>query len=201
MAASEDYFGALGAPRRFSQDPAALEKRFYELSRELHPDRFTTAEPLAKAASLERMSFLNTAYRTLKDPAELRGYLLEQEGFLSDEKGGPKPEAPVELAESWFELQDAVTDDPANAIERLDDFKSYLAQVKKQVLHVMVSIEAEVDQHWEKGSTGAPTEPLSRLISQVRLHSYVESMERDVQRMRVRFNPGPARRGEDGPSN
>ena len=64
----------------------------------------------------------------------------------------------------------------------------------------MVTIEAEIDQHWDKKAAEAPTEPFQRLLSQVRLLSYIESMEKDVQRMRVRFNPGPSRRGEDGPA-
>jgi molecular chaperone HscB len=202
--AGEDYFAALDAPRRFLQDPVALEKRFYELSRALHPDRFTTAPAPARAASLERMSFLNDAYGTLKDRDRLRDYLLAQEGFLATDPAGPKPQPPAELAESWFELQDAITEEPEHALERLEDFKAYLGQVKRQVTSVAVSIEAEIDQHWESGESQAPTVLLERLREQVRLQSYVESMEKDVQRMRLRFNPGtsvPGRRGEDATQN
>src|SRR4051794_13563255 len=39
VSAAENYFNALGVPVQFAQDRATLEKRFYELSRVLHPDR------------------------------------------------------------------------------------------------------------------------------------------------------------------
>ena len=34
-----DYFELLGLPRRFAVDLAELERRYLELSREVHPDR------------------------------------------------------------------------------------------------------------------------------------------------------------------
>src|SRR4051794_2946683 len=74
---TDDYFGAFGVERRFSQDRSFLEKRFYELSRGLHPDRFSNASPQARNNSLERMSFINQAYGTLKNPSFLREYLLK----------------------------------------------------------------------------------------------------------------------------
>ena len=40
---TEDYFSLLGLPRQFALDPADLERRFRELSRTLHPDRFARA--------------------------------------------------------------------------------------------------------------------------------------------------------------
>jgi molecular chaperone HscB len=105
--ARPDYFEFLGVPRRFQQDVRALEKRFYELSREFHPDRFTTSGVEAQRLSLEKMSLLNQAYQTLKDPAERRGYLLKLEGIES------KSKAPAELAEAWFEAQEKSDEDPA----------------------------------------------------------------------------------------
>src|SRR6476620_11048898 len=59
---SETYFTALGVPKKFNLDHAEVEKRFYEISRALHPDRFTNADIQSRVLSLERMSFLNRAY-------------------------------------------------------------------------------------------------------------------------------------------
>ena len=67
-----DYFDVFGVDRRFDVDLAALEARYRELSRKLHPDRFATADPRARRASLQRSVQLNEAWRTLKDPFRAR---------------------------------------------------------------------------------------------------------------------------------
>src|SRR3954454_12120385 len=64
-----DYFAFLGVPRRLNLDTADLERRFRTLSRQFHPDYFYNAPPAERVASLERSSYLNDAYRTLRDPA------------------------------------------------------------------------------------------------------------------------------------
>src|SRR6188508_1455402 len=77
-----DYFSFLGLPRKLNIDPAVLEERLRTLSRKFHPDYFYNATPAERRASLERSSYLNDAYRTLKQPASRVSYLLELEGAL-----------------------------------------------------------------------------------------------------------------------
>src|SRR4029079_19628714 len=61
-----DLFGVLGQPARFAVDLAAAESAYKDLSRQVHPDRFATADPQARRASLARTVQLNQAWRTLK---------------------------------------------------------------------------------------------------------------------------------------
>ncbi|MEJ7665104.1 MAG: DnaJ domain-containing protein [Hymenobacter sp.] len=57
-------------------DEAALKAKYYQLSRELHPDFHAQDNPAAQAEAL-RLSTLNTdAYRTLADPDARMAYLL-----------------------------------------------------------------------------------------------------------------------------
>ena len=106
----KNYFTVLGVEKKFAQDLSRLEKNYYLLSRALHPDRFTGASAAAKEHSLARMSFLNDAYRTLKDSEERRAYYLNLEKIASPSSSAQasKPPMPPELAESWFDLQDAL---------------------------------------------------------------------------------------------
>ena len=87
-----DFFSFLGVPRKLNLDPALLEQNFRTLSRQFHPDYFYNATPVERRASLERSSYLNDAYRTLKQPASRISYLLEVEGALqpSDHDAGKK---------------------------------------------------------------------------------------------------------------
>jgi len=56
---------------------------FRSLSRQFHPDYFYNASAAERLASLERSSYLNDAYRTLKQPIPRIAYLLELEGVLT----------------------------------------------------------------------------------------------------------------------
>src|SRR5438874_2529736 len=63
-----DYFTFFGIPRQLTIDPTNLEQRFRALSRQFHPDFFYNAPPAERRASLERSSYLNDAYRVLRQP-------------------------------------------------------------------------------------------------------------------------------------
>lgn len=77
----QDRFAALGVPRKFSIDLALAESNFKKLSRQVHPDRFATADPRARKAALSRTVQLNEAWRTLKEPMRRAEYLLELAGL------------------------------------------------------------------------------------------------------------------------
>jgi len=106
-----DYFSFLGVPRRLNLDPADLERRFRELSRQFHPDYFYNATPAERLASLERSSYLNDAYRTLRNPVSRLEYLLSLEGLeVSPPAGtsgeGGQPRVPPALLEEVFALNE-----------------------------------------------------------------------------------------------
>ena len=87
-----DYFSFFGIPRRMQIDTADLERRFRLLSRQFHPDYFYHSEPSERLASLERSSYLNDAYRTLKQPISRIEYLLEREGaWAPSDRGASAP--------------------------------------------------------------------------------------------------------------
>src|SRR5262245_45620437 len=104
-----DFFSFLGLSRKLTIDTADLEQRYRALSRQFHPDYFYNAPPAERRASLERSSYLNDAYRTLKNPVSRIEYLLKLEGDadaalspqaakLADRKAGP----PAGLLEEVF---------------------------------------------------------------------------------------------------
>jgi molecular chaperone HscB len=94
-----DYFAFFGLPRKLQIDDQELEKGFYSLSRQLHPDFFMNAEADEREASIQRASMLNDAYRTLRDPVMRVKYLLSLEGRIEAEK-----KAPPDMLEEVFEL-------------------------------------------------------------------------------------------------
>jgi molecular chaperone HscB len=104
-----DYFSFLEVPRKLNLDLADLEQRFRALSRQFHPDYFYNAPPAERRASLERSSYLNDAYRTLKQPIARIAYLLELEGvWTAVDKGdqSASKHVPPALLEEVFALNE-----------------------------------------------------------------------------------------------
>lgn len=103
-----DFFAFLGLPRRLHLDAAVLDERFRALSRQFHPDYFYNATPAERRASLERSSYLNDAYRTLKQPVSRIGYLLEVEGLSAAAPADASKQVPASLLEEVFELNEEI---------------------------------------------------------------------------------------------
>jgi molecular chaperone HscB len=101
-----DYFAYLGLPRKLKIDSQDLEQRFRSLSRQFHPDYFYNAPPAERMASLERSSYLNDAYRTLRHPVSRIEYLLKIEGLTAQGPEEASKQVPPALLEEVFALNE-----------------------------------------------------------------------------------------------
>jgi molecular chaperone HscB len=101
-----DYFAYLGLPRKLKLEPVELERRFRSLSRQFHPDYFYNAEPAERRASLERSSYLNDAYRTLRHRISRIEYLLRIEGVALQRPEEAPKQVPPALLEEVFALNE-----------------------------------------------------------------------------------------------
>lgn len=101
-----DYFDFFGLERRLNVDPDDLQKKFYSLSRVLHPDRYGRASDRERKFSLEASSILNDGYRVLRDPVKRAEYFLKENGFDIGEQRSR--DVPPELLEEVFELNMAL---------------------------------------------------------------------------------------------
>jgi molecular chaperone HscB len=133
-----DYYELLGVPRSLHLSLDSLQKRYYELSRQLHPDRFMQKPEAERQRALDKSSALNDAYRTLKEPIKRAQYLLALEGFDVGEQRSK--DVPPELLEEVFELNMALEelrggDDSARPqIEQAEkNFTSMLAETDRQL--------------------------------------------------------------------
>lgn len=101
-----DPFETLGLPRRYEVDPADLEKRYRELQRALHPDKFAQAPAADRRAALSRAVTVNEAYRTLRDDLQRAAALLRLAGRAPVE--GERADA--ELLMEVMELRESLAD-------------------------------------------------------------------------------------------
>jgi molecular chaperone HscB len=101
-----DYFSFFGLPRKLNLELGDLEQRFRGLSRQFHPDYFYNAPAAERRASLERSSYLNDAYRTLRQPVARLEYLLQLEGVSPKKPEDAAKQVPPSLLEEVFALNE-----------------------------------------------------------------------------------------------
>ena len=110
LARSADFFSFLGLPRKLNLDMADFEQRYRALSRQFHPDYFYNATPAERRASLEKSSYLNDAYRTLRNPIARVEYLLKLEGLAPQGPEQASKQVPAGLLEEVFALNEELDD-------------------------------------------------------------------------------------------
>jgi molecular chaperone HscB len=124
-----DFFSFLGLPRKLRIDMADLEQRYRALSRQFHPDYFYNAPPAERRGALEKSSYLNDAYRTLKNPIARIEYLLKLEGLAS---------GPVEREASGTRGRDGFSRaaaPPQGLLEEVFALNEELEEVREQKAH------------------------------------------------------------------
>jgi len=103
-----NYFELFDLPLSYSIDSVALKKKFYQLSRDFHPDRFTTASKEAQENALQKSTIINSAYKALGDEwLRIKHILVLKQQLADDEKYALPPEFLMEM----MEINEAIADD------------------------------------------------------------------------------------------
>jgi molecular chaperone HscB len=142
LARERDYFSFMGLPRKLAMNPSDLEQRFRSLSRQFHPDYFYNASAAERLASLERSSFLNDAYRTLRNPPARLEYLLKLEGLAPKGPEEAARQVPPALLEEVFALNEELDE-----IRSLRESGAPVEQWRQRFERARQPIEAKRVEH------------------------------------------------------
>ncbi|UJR79837.1 Fe-S protein assembly co-chaperone HscB [Sandaracinus amylolyticus] len=104
---STDPFRTLGLPARFDLDPQEIERRYRELQKALHPDRFVGASAQERRISLSKAVEVNEAYRTLRDDLARGRALLALRGHDVKDGQPADPEFLMDVMERREALSEA----------------------------------------------------------------------------------------------
>jgi len=141
-----DFFSFLDLPRKLNIDMARLDERYRTLSRQFHPDFFYNATPAERRVSLERSSFLNDAYRALRDPIKRIEYLLTLEGVAPKNEQEASRQVPPALLEEVFALNeelDEVRELKASGAPE-DQWKPRLERARRPIEQKRIDHETEL---------------------------------------------------------
>jgi molecular chaperone HscB len=177
-----DHFQVLDLPRHLVIDLEALQRRYYELHRRLHPDLHQTGPQAARQASLRNTAAVNRAYRTLRDPIDRGEYWL---ALLGEGLGTNNNRVPPELAALVFEVQEkleevratADAEDAAALKSEVRAIRGELAERQDILLHQLNDNYARWDAG--AGDVGELTRRLKELLSAL---AYLGTLIRDVDK-------------------
>lgn len=104
-------FELFDVPAQFAQDRAALDARWKDLQREVHPDKFAAQGGAAQRVAMQWSVRINEAYVRLKDPLKRAIYLCELKGApINAHTNTAMPPAFMMMQIEWREaLEDAKT--------------------------------------------------------------------------------------------
>ena len=188
-----DYFSFFGLPRRLVIDQAQLERRFRDLSRQFHPDYFYNAAATERLASLERSSYLNDAYRALRNPISRIEHLLAIEGLPPAKSEDGTAKVPPGLLEEVFELNEQLDEiresresggDPAALRERLESARKPIDLKREEHEREVEALCAR----WDQQSSASPAERRAtldalreRLLGRNYINNLLASIDREAQ--------------------
>lgn len=199
--AKANYFAFFDLPVKLAINVAALEKRFYAMSRRLHPDRFASHPVAEQEAALAESSLLNDAYRTLKDPIPRTQYLLKLEGVELEEQSKAATDAarvsgeqkkqvvPPELLEEVFELNMQLQEMRAarQVGEDEPELRRDLIIAKNSFDAKMAEMQAELERLWavwdagvDAGDDAAKVGAKDAMVALVNKRNYLRNLVRDV---------------------
>jgi molecular chaperone HscB len=189
-----DYFAFLGLPRKLTLSAQDLEQRFRELSRKFHPDYFYNAPPGERLASLERSSYLNDAYRTLRNPASRIEHLLAIEGMPSAKSEEGTAKVPPSLLEEVFALNEELDEipeqreaggDPAALRARLDAARRPIDHKREEHERQLQDLASRWDS--QEGAPAEKRATLEALRERLLERNYINNLLATIDREGVRL--------------
>jgi molecular chaperone HscB len=175
-----DYFTFLGLPRSLGIDDGELQRRYFELSREHHPDFHARSDEATRQTSLENSSTLNQAYRTLRDRYSRARSLIDLE--LPDLDESEKKKIPPTLLMEVMEMQEKVFESQSeNDPERRAKIHGELETIESGMKRKMEALSVDLDRlaaEWDATEPGSPrrTDILKRVNLLLNTRNYLRTL-------------------------
>ena len=170
----QNYFELFGLAPGYALEPEALDGRYREIQAQVHPDRFAHAGDAERRASLQRTTWVNEAYRTLKDPVQRGRHVLELHGV--DVAFETNTQMPTDFLMQQLELREELeAATHSKDASRLDALRSGL-RLQKQTLER--EIGAAIDER--RDYTGA-AELVRKLMFLDRLDGEIDAAYEEIE--------------------
>jgi molecular chaperone HscB len=143
-----NHFELYQIPVSFKPDISIVKKKFYQLSREYHPDFFVNGTSEEKEQVLAISAQVNKAYQVFNDENALIKYILMEKGLLQDEeKYQLSPDFLMEVMEINELLMDLADQESKNDI--LNQIKSLQNTIYEPVKSIITNYQEGISSEKE----------------------------------------------------
>ncbi|MBF0152663.1 MAG: Fe-S protein assembly co-chaperone HscB [Magnetococcales bacterium] len=180
-----DPFALLALPRAFQVDRDQLDNVYRERQQQFHPDRFALRSIQERRYSLEQVTQLNEAWRTVRDPLQ-RGtcllHLLRGEGTLAaavaPDGGGDMARDPVFLMEA-MEMREGLAEISTRSAQAGEQLAALRQDVERRIEAEMAALESLFSPLMAVSPTPETLEAVERHLNRLRYHQrFVEELDR-----------------------
>lgn len=170
--ATQNHFQLFELPVAFELDMAALEARYRDAVRLVHPDRFAAASEQEQRAAVERAASLNEAYQVLRSATKRALYLLNLHTPMDEEATVQDPEFLFQQMEWGEELEE---------LEDSADFAA-IGRFRKRLLQARSEVEQVFADCWQQDDQRQQAE------RQVRRMQFLDKQLREVRELEERLD-------------
>ncbi|XP_003739036.1 iron-sulfur cluster co-chaperone protein HscB [Galendromus occidentalis] len=143
-----NYFKVLHQEEKFTLRAQDLQKRFRDMQRVLHPDKFANCSEKEKNFSADQSALVNQAYQVLLKPIQRATYLLQLKGISLAE---------VQLSQEFLLEMMEFNEE----IDRADDSKR--EELLGQIAEFEELAMAELQEHFANKKLSEASESLAKL--------------------------------------
>jgi len=174
---SRNYFELFGMSTGFLVDVPELARRYRELQKVVHPDRFAAAGQASQRLSLQSATLVNEAYDTLKDPLKRAQYLLRLRGVELDAQHHTLNDPAFLMQQMTLREALAEVRGATDARTRLDALMQDIGNlIDTQVARLAVELEESGAEQLE-----AAVQSVQKMQFLNKLHAEAEALEADLE--------------------
>ncbi|WP_302175309.1 Fe-S protein assembly co-chaperone HscB [uncultured Hydrogenophaga sp.] len=157
-------FELFGVEPLFGLDRALVDERWKDLQRQVHPDRFATADAASQRLAMQWSVRINEAHQRLKDPLKRAAYLCELNGAPIEAESNTA--MPPDFLMQQMEWREQLDD--ASGTAALEELADEVATARRRMVEAL-RVTADEQRDYPA------------LARQVRALMFVERFARDVE--------------------
>ena len=157
-------FELFGVEPLFGLDRALVDERWKDLQRQVHPDRFATADAASQRLAMQWSVRINEAHQRLKDPLKRAAYLCELNGAPIEAESNTA--MPPDFLMQQMEWREQLDD--ASGTAALEELADEVAAARRRMVEAL-RVTADEQRDYPA------------LARQVRALMFVERFARDVE--------------------
>ena len=176
-----DFFRMFGLEPAFDLSLEAIEPRYRDGQQQFHPDRYAARSATERRYSLERVTRLNEAWRTLKDPLLRAEYLLHRSGWTK--KAGENAAGDPALLMEVMELREALEEVDLKRADAGARLESARADARARIDRESGALAACFRDYFASGAASL-LDGAARMVDRVRyFQRFLEEVERLEERL------------------